>query len=148
MLNPALIAAVLAATTEGHKRESGADFPWVMSFIAAPMVLHNGTRRALPTTTRTHLATWVSRNPILHSGFPERASGLVGPVRTGLRFGLSHDVLRVQGEALVSNRRRRPRGFQAPTELDEILRKANLVGRWLSKTGSPATVLPLLGVAP
>ncbi|WP_406293020.1 DUF6521 family protein [Embleya sp. NBC_00888] len=148
MLNPALIAAVLATTADGHAKEAGTGVPWVLSFVAAPMVLHRGTREALPASTATHLATWVSRNPVLRAGLPQRAVGLVEPVRAGLRFGLAHGILRLEEDRLAAVPRRRPKGFRSPRELDLILRKANLVGRWLSKTDSPATVLALLGVAP
>lgn len=148
MLNPALVAALLATAAEGHKRESDMGIPWVLSFVVAPMVLHRGTRNALPTTTRTHLATWISRNPVHRAGLPQRAQGLVEPVRAGMRLGVAHGVLRVEGDRLTALPRRRPRGFQTPPELDEILRKSNLMGRWLSKTDSPATVLALVGVAP
>lgn len=148
MLNPALLAAVIATSAEGHQKESGDGVPWILSFVVAPMVLHRGTRAALPATTRTHLATWVSRNPVLRANLPQRALGLVEPVRVGMRFGITHGILRVHGDRVVAIPRRRPRGFQTPTELDEILRKANLMGRWLSKTNSPATVLAVLGMAP
>ncbi|MEU3628897.1 three component ABC system middle component [Amycolatopsis coloradensis] len=43
---------------------------------------------------------------------------------------------------------RRPRGFQIPDELADILRKAGFAGRWLAKIDSPATVFAVLGVAP
>ncbi|WP_373291995.1 three component ABC system middle component [Nocardia pneumoniae] len=148
MLNPALLAAVIAHAADGYARESGVGLPWALSFVVAPMVLHRSTRDTLPTTTRTHLATWVSRNPVARAGLPQRAISLVEPVRAGMRFGLAHGVFRVEGDRLVTSQRRRPRGFQTPTELDGILRKSNLVGRWLSKTDSPATVFAILGVAP
>ncbi|MCX4757849.1 three component ABC system middle component [Kitasatospora purpeofusca] len=148
MLNPALLAAVLEAATQGHQKESGQDMPWVLSFVVAPMVLHRGTREALPASTRTHLATWVSRNPVLRAGLPQRAVNLVDPVRAGLRFATAHGLLQMHEDRLVAPPRKRPRGFKTERELDELLRKASLAGRWLSKTDSPATVLAILGVAP
>lgn len=148
MLNPALIAAFLATTAEGYAKETGQGVPVVLSFVAAPLVLHRGTREALPASTTTHLATWVSRNPVLRAGLPQRAVSLVEPVRAGLRFGLAHGVLSIDGDRLSAVARKRPRGVRPPPQLNEILRKANLVGRWLAKTDSPATVLALLGVAP
>jgi len=54
----------------------------------------------------------------------------------------------MEGDRLLSSRVRRPRGFQTPAELDEILAKANMLGRWLAKTDNPATILAVLGVAP
>lgn len=147
MLNPALISALLAAASEGYRKESDHALPWPLSFIVAPLVLHRGTRQELPASTRTHLATWTSRNPVLRAGFPLRAQGLVEPVREALRFGIGHGVLTVVADGL-QGRTRRPRGFQTPDELADILRKAGFVGRWLAKIDSTATVFAVLGVAP
>lgn len=147
MLNPALISAILAAASEGYRKEAGQALPWPLSFIIAPLVLHRSTRQALPTSTRTYLATWTSRNPVLRAGFPLRAQGLVEPVKEGLRFGIGHGVLTVAADGL-HGRTRRPKGLHVPDELAELLRKAGFVGRWLAKIDSTATVFAVLGVAP
>lgn len=147
MLNPALIAAILATAADGHRKESNRLLPWPLSFIIAPLVLHRGTRQALPSSTRTHLVTWTSRNPVIRAGFPARAQSLVEPVREGIRFGLAHNVLTLEGDGL-SGRTRRPKGFQMPDDLADMLRRTNLVGRWLAKSDNIATVYAVLGVAP
>lgn len=147
MLNPALIAAILATAADGYRKESDRVLPWSLSFVIAPLVLHRGTRQALPSSIRTHLATWTSRNPVLRAGFPARAQGLVEPVREGIRFGLAHGVLTLEGEGL-SGRTRRQKGFQMPDELADILRRTNFVGRWLAKIDNTATIYAVLGVAP
>lgn len=147
MLNPALIAAILATAADGYRKEADRAMPWPLSFIITPLVLHRGTRQALPATTSAHLATWVSRNPLVRAGFPPRAQGLVEPVREGVRFGITHGALTVDEEGL-RGRTRRPRGFQIPEELAEILRKASFTGRWLAKIDNTATVFAVLGVAP
>lgn len=148
MLNPALIATIVAEADRGYLKESDSNIPWMLSFLAVPMVLHRGTREALPASTSTHLATWVSRNPVLRAGFPQRAAGLVEHVREGIRFGLANGVFQVAGDRIIAPTRRRPRGFEIPSELGEIIRKANLAGRWMAKSDSPATIFAVLGVAP
>lgn len=147
MLNPALIAAILATAADGYRKASERALPWPLSFIIAPLILHRGTRQALPPSASTHLATWTSRNPLLRAGFPPRAQGLVEPVKEGVRFGLAHNVLTVDGDGL-QGRTRRPRGFQIPDELGDMLRRAGFVGRWLAKIDNTATVFAVLGVAP
>jgi hypothetical protein len=147
MLNPALIAAVLANAADGYQREADLALPWTLSFITAPLVLHRGTRQALPTSTRTHLVTWTSRTPVIRAGFPLRAQGLVEPVREGIRFGLAQGALALEEDRLTGQTRR-PRGFVIPDELADILRNARFVGRWLGKIDNPATVFAVLGVAP
>jgi hypothetical protein len=82
MLNPALVAAIIATAADGYRKASDRALPWTLSFIITPLVLHRGTRQALPGATSSHLATWASRNPQVRAGFPPRAQGLVGPGAT------------------------------------------------------------------
>lgn len=147
MLNPALFAAISAAAASEYQRARGGPMPWPLAFLVAPLVVHRGTREALPRTTATHLANWVSQNPVLHAGIPARAQSLAGPVREGLRFGLAQGMLSVHeggglGGELVG-RPNRPAG-----EVDQIVAKAGLVGKWFTKIDHPATTFAVLGVAP
>ncbi|MFI2380484.1 three component ABC system middle component [Streptomyces sp. NPDC018964] len=148
MFNPALIAAVLATAAQGFGKETENGMPWALSFVVAPMVLHQPTRQALPASTRTHLAAWAGKNPVVRAGFPARAQALMEPVKEGTRFGLAHRALALEPGGRLRSEYRRPRGFKTPEELDQMLRKAGLVGRWLAKADSPATVFAVLGVAP
>ncbi len=145
LLNPALLACVEAAAASGYERETDAAMPWPLSFVIAPMVLHRGTRQALPNRITSHLGAWVSSNPALRAGLPLRAHALVEPVREGLRFGLRHGLLETRpGGGL----RQAASGPRAPDigDLREILAKATFAGRWLSRSEEPATVFALLGV--
>jgi hypothetical protein len=145
LLNPALMACLEAAAASGYEREKEAAMPWPLCFVIAPMVLHRGTRQALPARISSHLAAWVSGNPVLRAGLPLRARALVEPVREGLRFGLRYGLLEtVPGGGL---RQAVPR-LRAPDagDLRDILAKATFAGRWLSLSEEPATVFALLGV--
>ncbi len=147
MLNPAIVTAILASSADGYRRASDQAMPWMLSFVIAPLVLHRGTREALPTTTSTHLASWVSRNSLLRAGFPRRAQALAEPVKEGIRFGLRYGALTIDGGGL-RGRIRRPRGFQMSDELADMIRRAGFAGRWLQKNDSTATIFAILGVAP
>lgn len=146
MLNPALMALVTAAAANEYERAAGGPMPWPLAYLVAPMVLHSGTRAALPGNTRTHLASWLTANPVIHAGFARRAQGLSDVVREGVRFGLVHSVLVVDDQGRVSGtvNARSARG----TETGELIRKAGFVGKWLTKVDQPATAFVLLGVTP
>lgn len=148
MLNPALLAAITAAAAIEYARAGGEPMPWPLAFLIAPLVMHRGTREALPRTTATHLGNWVAQNPVIHAGIPARAQSLAGPVREGLRFGLAHGALTVNEQGQLSGDLvDRPKGA-ASTEVDQMITKAGLVGKWLAKLDQPATAFALLGVAP
>lgn len=147
MFNPALIACLLAHTADGYSRSTSCGMPWMLSYLAAPLVLHRGARETLPPTARSmHLAAWVRVHPILRAGFPLRARDMVAPVRAGLRFSLRHEVLHLVEDRLHAHRHTVSPGTEQ-AELDSILNHARSVGRWLS-TVDTATAFSLLGVAP
>lgn len=142
-LNPALLATLISATAHGYAQEASRPMPWPLVFITCPLVLHRPSRQALPRDTRTHLSTWVSRNPLIRVGVPARADSLTTCVREGLRFGLHQRILLFENGALRGTRI--PATESADTR--SLLRAATFVGRWLSKTDQPSTVFALFGVA-
>lgn len=149
MLNPALLAAVTAAAASEYERAEGEPMPWPLAYLVAPLVLHRGTREALPLTTRTHLGNWVSQNPIIHAGIPARAQSLAEPVREGLRFGFAHGVLKVDEQGRLTGHLAAPEKKMAGhSEVDRIIAKAALVGKWFAKIDKPATAFAVLGVTP
>jgi hypothetical protein len=148
MLNPALLAAVIAASASEYERADEAPMPWPLAYLVAPLVLHRGTRDVLPRSTRTHLGNWVSQYPIIHAGIPARAQSLAEPVREGLRFGLTHGALNVDERGRVTGHLGGPSKATPVGEVDQIITKSGLVGKWFAKIDQPATVFALLGVAP
>jgi len=148
MLNPALLAVIIAAAAAEYERADGDPMPWPLAFLVAPLVLHCDTREALPRSTRSHLATWVSDHPTIRAGLPARARSLTDPVREGLRFGLNTGVLAIVDDGRI--RGSLPFKSQPPDrgDLRTIVRSAGMVGKWLAKIDQPATSFALLGVAP
>lgn len=143
LLNPALLAVLLAAAAKDYETQE-AGMPWPLAFLVPPLVLHRPTRDALPRNTRTHLSTWIRREPLLRAGFPARAAAMVPLTREGLRFGLRAGVLARDGASLTGRLDTEARAG----ELRQLISRAALVGRWLAKTDQPSTVFALLGVAP
>jgi hypothetical protein len=148
LLNPALLAVVCAVAARQYERESHEFMPWPLAFLVAPLVLHRSTRETLPRTTRTHLSTWVTNNPVIRAGFPQRAQSLTDLVREGLRFGLAHGALAITEDgglrgSLSGSARSIDDGDAAA-----IVRTAGFVGKWFTRVDQPATLFALLGVAP
>ena len=137
MLNPALLAAIIAAAAAEYERADGDPMPWALAFLVAPLVLHRDTRQALPLTTRSHLATWVSNHPTIRAGLPARARSLTDPVREGLRFGLDRSVLEIVGDGRIRGSLQFASQPPDRGDLRSIIRSAGMVGRWLAKLDQP-----------
>jgi hypothetical protein len=147
MLNPALIASVIAVAAYRFEKESGEAMPWELSFLIVPMALHSETRNVSPNRITSNLPHWVEQYPIIQAGLSRRAHGLAPYVREGLRWGLGSASLALdEGHLRANVPGTLPKSNTA--ELRAILMTAGFLGRWFSKVASPATVFAVLGVTP
>ena len=143
MLNPAFIAIIIAASTEGYQKEANRGMALSMLSVVTPLVLHEPTRAELPRSIRTHLTRWAHRNPELRTGVAIRARGLAPTVQEGLRFGLRQGAF-----SFVAGRLERGRiGSKAPAAVAPYIKSAALVGRWIARTGE-GTTLAVFSVSP
>ncbi len=59
LFNPAFCTTLLAKTADDFNKKTKRAFPFALSFLTLPIVLHAGTRRALPASTVTSLLPWI-----------------------------------------------------------------------------------------
>ena len=149
MLNPALMATILAGAAESYEHRSGDSMPFEYCFLIAPLVLHRETRQALPSRLDSHLEKWVVDHPVLVAGLPGRAAQLLPYVREGLRFGIGSGAITFEGDgSMVGRLKSSPVTLSRSPELGAIVRGAGFVGRWLTTSNRPSGVYSLFGVAP
>lgn len=153
LLNPAFVGLIGHQVAAGFQRESGSGLPFVLAFVAVPVVLHARTREALPGNIRTSMTAWLDAHPEALLGFPERATSLVSHVREGLLFGTRHGAVSINADgSVVPNVL--PRSWvsvirQLPSlEVHECAKSALFVGRWFGLAGPEATIMALWGVRP
>ncbi|MFG2440949.1 three component ABC system middle component [Streptomyces sp. NPDC048508] len=142
-LNPAMVGTVQAVMAHEYQVKRGRAMDWPLSLVLPVLVLHRSTRQALPSSIRTHVATWAGRNSVLLAGFGTRVESTLPILREGLRFALRSGLLTVEAGAVhalpFSTRR-------AEGELQDLLKAARLVGKWAATIDQPSTLLALLGV--
>lgn len=144
LLNPALVATVIATAADQYERNAAQPMPFELSFLLTPLVLHRDTRLSLPQRTNSHLTKWVSSHGVLAAGFGARAKSLVEPTREGLRFGVRGGAIEIDGVSLTAHMTlNRPALIG---DIADVVKKSGFVGRWFTKLDSPATAFALLGV--
>lgn len=144
LLNPALVATVVASAADQYERNVALQMPFELSFLLTPLVLHRDTRSSLPRSTNSHLTKWVSDHAVLAAGFGARAKSLAEPTREGLRFGVREGAIVFDGATITGHM-----GSKRPARIGDVadvVKKAGFVGRWFTKLDSPATAFALLGV--
>lgn len=148
LLNPALLAVLLAQAAAGHRRRTDAPMPMSLAFLAAPIVLHGPTRRALPTRVTAKPGAWLDDHPLLRAGFAVRARSVAPAVRAGMREGLRAGVLELVGDSLVGHPPKRSAALKLSSEVDEIFKRAEFVGGWLGLAGPPVGSFAMWRVRP
>ena len=91
LLNPCFCGMLLWHAARGYREESERALSLEECFLVLPIVLHGGTRDALPRDIRTSLAVWMQENPLVRGRMAERARALAPYTREALLFAGSWD---------------------------------------------------------
>lgn len=149
LFNPALISLVLREMSSGFVREAGDGMPVAYSYILVPAALHTRTRTALPRTIKTPMSVWTSDQPgVLHS-FAASARALTSQVSSGIIFGQRHQALvGDRGTLKPGELVRRKRSHPSTADLNQCLKAAHFLGRWVAQESDVASVFAFWGVRP
>jgi hypothetical protein len=151
LFNPAFAAITLRAAAVGHSSAAAEGLPFSLAFLVLPLVFHAGTRSELPRSVSTSMPAWLTQHALVREEFASRVTALAPVVREAVAFGLASRVLSVQsGARLVADRTlpKRLREAVDDGDVDDIVKRAHFVGRWLGNAGSATTVYALWGIRP
>lgn len=148
LLNPAFCGELLRVSIKAHYTSTKVLFPFPLAFLVLPIVLHRKTREAILPTTKEQMHAWLQSRPEIRVGFAERAKDLVPITREAIAF-----LLQVQAIAMDDrgNLRVTPHTLRTvPTnqEIQDCYRKAEILGRWFARTGTPSVIYTMWGVKP
>src|SRR5271156_3053360 len=87
LFNPAFCAVLLAKTAEEFTKKTNRPFPFPLAFLVLPVILHRGTRAALPGSTVSSLLTWVQGNRDQLVNFSGRVQSLQAITKEAILFG-------------------------------------------------------------
>ena len=152
LLNPAFTGAALRMAVSGYFRESKVGMPFELAFLVFPIALHGATRSRLPRAVSTLLHTWLQENRDVVVQFPERTRSLVPFTKEAIVFACQRGVLTVDDEGALhagDAPLKKVASYKTVSEeIKETLNRAEFVGRWFALSGTPVTILTLLGVRP
>jgi Family of unknown function (DUF6521) len=152
LLNPSFCSCLLWQASAGYEDAANAPLPFDVAFLVLPMVLHRDTRESLPKLVKTSLAVWLGDNPLSRSRVADRARTLSPFTKDAMMFGGVHGLFDLKGGAITPNgdwEKRIAADLKDSTdEVRTCSKRAEFVGRWFARAGSPRTVLAILGVRP
>jgi len=152
LLNPAFCGEVLRRSISAYNdNDDDETMPYSLLCIILPVVLHKATRDKMPLRTSTYFHSWVDSNEYLFLNFGSRVKQLLPYTKESILFLLKHKAVFINEggkvEISVSYRKKNPRGENIE-EVKQILKKAELIGKWLRLTGNPQTIYMFLKIQP
>ncbi|WP_304066947.1 three component ABC system middle component [Pedobacter glucosidilyticus] len=151
LLNPAFCGEVIRrAIVSYNDNEKDLKFPFILAFLVLPIVLHKRTRQKMPLRSSTYFHAWVEENEYLFLGFADRAKQMLPYTKEAISFLMVHNAMSVDNNGVIeisSYRKATPKGENV-TEITEIYKKAELLGKWLRMTGNTQTIFMFLKIRP
>jgi hypothetical protein len=151
LLNPAFCGEVIRRTIVSfNDNEKEQRFQFILTFLILPIVLHKRTRQKMPMRSTTYFHSWVEENEALFIGFADRARQMLPYTKEAISFLMIHNAVSMDENGLMevpTYRRATPKGDKIE-EINEIYKKAELLGKWLRLTGNPQTIFMFLKIRP
>lgn len=152
LLNPAFCGEVLRRTIWSfNQNDKDENMPFSLAFLVLPIVLHKDTREKMPLRSSTYFHSWVDSNEQLFIDFANRVKLLTPYTKESIMFLLKHNAILINDnggfEVVEPYRKRNVRG-DSIEEVNSILKKAELLGKWLRLTGNPQTIYMFLKIKP
>jgi hypothetical protein len=153
LFNPAFGAVLLAKAADEFTRKSHRPFPFALTFLVLQIVLHHGTRSALPGSTITSLLPWIQGNRDQLVNFSLRVQSLRSITREAILFGTQNATLAITESGGIAVGARRQAATERRTglftdEARECVDRAGFLGRWFAAAGTTPTIYAAWGVTP
>ena len=153
LFNPAFGAVLLAKAAEEFAKKSQRQFPFALGFLVLPIVLHRGTRSALPVPTITSLLPWIQGNREQLVNFVLHVQSLRSITREAILFGTQNETLALTESGCIAVGAKRQTATERRTSLftdeaRECVDRAGFLGRWFAAAGTTAAIYSAWGVTP
>ena len=148
LLNPAFCARILYGAIVSYKKECKRDFPFLLSYLVLPIVLHKDTRQRIKIVT--HMQVWLQRNPELLIGYSQRAKSLVPITSEAIEFLLQYGIATFNGDSITIICPAKPSKLKniSDEEMKECFQRSEAVGKWFARNGTVENIYQSWGVRP
>ena len=148
LLNPAFCGELIRRSIKTYNAAVPNQFSYPLVFLVLPIVLHSKTRESISPNTREQMHVWLQSHQDVHIGFVERARDLVPITRETITFLLQVGAIAINDRAGLRLAPYVPRTVPFNLEITDCYRKAEIIGRWFARAGSPSAIYTMWGVRP
>jgi hypothetical protein len=150
LLNPAFCGEVIRRTILSYNTTNEiSKFPFSLSFIVLPLVLHKKTRGHMPRSTATYFHSWIEEHEFLLIDFSSRTEQLLPYTKEALLFLYHYRAIEIgANEITVTNNKKKSINDEHAQEVNDIYKKAEFLGKWMKQTGNEQTIYMFLKIQP
>lgn len=150
LFNPAFCGEIIRVVAKEYNKHTNSNFPFAFTFLVLPILLHQQTRERMPRTVRTYFFVWVEQNDDLFFDFSKRTKGMVKYTKEAISFLLLYNKIHLteDGEITTSQEKRIKVNRDDYDEYNDILKKAEMLGKWLSTTSDVKSIYSFLRITP
>ena len=150
LFNPAFCGEIIRIVINNYNKHTNRKFPFAFSYIILPILLHKETRDKMPRTIRTYFFVWVEENDSLFFDFSKRTKSMVKYTKEALLFLLAYKKIEITelGEIISTKERARQIKKDDYEEYNEIIKKAEMLGKWLATTSDVKSIYSFFRITP
>jgi Family of unknown function (DUF6521) len=151
LFNPAFCGELIRIVVYNYnKQKITTNFPFAFSFLVLPILLHKETREQIPKSVRTYLFVWVESNDFLFFDFSKRTKSMVNYTREALMFAMAYKKIDISNEGEIIAKREKVKliAREDYEEYNEIIKKAEMLGKWLATTSDVKSIYSFFRITP
>lgn len=150
LFNPAFCGEIIRVTAFSYNRHTNKQFPFAFSYLVLPILLHKDTRNKMPRSVRTYFFAWIGENDALFFDFEKRTRSMVKYTKEALSFLIAYKKIELseRGEILTTSERPKLINRDNYEEYNEIIKKAEMLGKWLATTSDVKSIYSFLRITP
>jgi len=150
LFNPAFCGEILRVAADSYNSNCSTKFPYAYSFIILPILLHKPTRDKMPRSTKTYFFVWVEQNDGLFFDFAKRTKSMVKYTKEALLFLLAYKRIELNGNGEIETFKVKSKIVKDENheEFNEIIKRAEMLGKWLSINNDVKSIYSFLRIMP
>jgi len=148
LINPAFCGEIMRVCASAYKQESRNNLPFALSVLVLPLILNNGIRERLPKNKSNTIHGWINENEDLKIGLANSITSFIPFTRETVMFAIAHNSLSIDENGNIDIKPRKKKFKTEDEEINSCLKKAEVIGKVFSKSGSPLTIYSILGIKP
>jgi len=148
LINPAFCSEIMRECVTAYRQEANANLPFALSVLVLPLILNSKIRDRLPRTKANTIHGWINENEDLKIGLANSITSFIPFTRETIMFAINHNSLSIDENGNIDIKPRRKKFKSEDDEIKSCLKKSEIIGKVLSKSGNPLTIYSILGIKP